>query len=65
MQKRILNQKQREALTEIKTSFLNGLTATQIENYITNNVTDLASAKEVLKKMAKIILMLCKHMNLQ
>lgn len=36
-------------------------TPTQIENYIDNNVNDLASAKEVLKKMAIIIALLARR----
>ena len=30
----------------------------QIDNYIENNVTDLASAKEVLKKLARVCIYL-------
>lgn len=32
-------------------------TPQQIENYIENNVTDLASVKEVLKLIAKIVIL--------
>jgi len=63
--KRILDAKQRAVLSTVKTSFLNGLTIAQAETYIDDNVTDLASAKVVLKKMAKLILVLCQKANLQ
>lgn len=36
-------------------------TPTQIENYIENNVTDLASAKEVMKKMAVVLALLARR----
>jgi len=38
---------------DITMNNLAGLTNQQIDNYITNNVTDLASAREALKKLAK------------
>ena len=34
----------------------------QIDNYINNNVTDLASAKMVLKLLAKIVLVIARRM---
>ncbi len=63
--KRILNSKQRTNLSNIKNSFLNGLTPAQIDTYIDNNVTDLTSAKIVLKKLGKVILYILKINNLQ
>ena len=60
--KRILSQENQDAISGIKSSFIEGLTPAQVETYIDNNVTDLASAKEVLKKMGKIILHLTKMM---
>ena len=60
--KRILSQENQDAISGIKSSFIDGLTPAQVETYIDNNVTDLASAKEVLKKMGKIILHLTKMM---
>ena len=41
--------------TEIDT-LLETLTYNQIDTYIDNNVTDLASAKKFLKKLSKIVL---------
>lgn len=62
--KRLTTLKQREAIKKINESFLNGLTDEQIENYINNNVTDLVSAKQVLIKMAKIIVYIAKKQGL-
>ena len=39
----------------LKTNILSTVTFAQIETYIDNNVIDLASAKEVLKKIVKYI----------
>lgn len=64
MVKRLKNDKQREALKEIKTSFINGLTLTQVENEI-DNITDLSSAKSYLKKLSKVVFYLLKNSNLQ
>ena len=65
MIKRLKSNKQREAIANIKLSFLNKLTPVKIDQYIDNNVTDLASAKQFLKKLSKVILYLCKYNNLQ
>ena len=62
--KRLTTEKQREALSGMKASFLSGKTPAQVDNYIDNNVTDLASAKAVIKLMAKAILYIAKHSNL-
>jgi len=58
--KRLTTEKQREAITNIKKSFINGLTASQVETYIDNNVSDLASAKTFLKQLSKVVLHLLK-----
>ncbi len=60
MLKRLTTSKQRENIKKIKTSFIHGLTAQQVDNYIDSNVIDLASAKEVLKKLAKILVYIIK-----
>ncbi len=65
MVERLKNSKQREIIREIKKSFLNGLTKEQINTYIDNNVIDLNSAKQFLKKLSIIILYLLKGNNLQ
>jgi len=62
---RLTTEKQREAIGGVKGSFLNKLTPVQIDTYIENNVTDLASAKTVLKKIAKIVLYIAKQVGLQ
>lgn len=63
--KRILSSKQRDALKEIRTSFINGLTVDQINTYIDNQITDLASARAFLKKLSKVVLYILRHSNLQ
>ena len=65
MIKKLRSDKQIEALGNIKLSFLNKLTPEKIDQYIDNNITNLASAKEFLKKLSKIVLYLCKFNNLQ
>jgi hypothetical protein len=55
---------QQEIEAEIEASPLNGVTFAQAEAYIQNNVTDLASAKVVMKKLAKAILILNKQIGL-
>ena len=47
-----------------KLSQLYGLTHEQLDIYINNNVTDLASAREFVRKMAHIILWLVKQTKL-
>lgn len=49
---------------EIVDSPLSGVTFTQAATYIENNVTDLASAKTAMKKMAKSILILNKKLGI-
>ena len=57
-------QKQIDAKAQIALSDLANKTYAQITQYITDNVTDLASAKVVLGKMALIILALLKERDL-
>ena len=57
-------QKQTDAKAQIALSDLANKTYAQIQTYIDNQVTDLASAKVVLKKMANIILALLKERDL-
>ena len=57
-------QKQTDAKSQIALSDLANKTYAQIQTYIDNQVTDLASAKVVLKKMANIILALLKERDL-
>ena len=49
-------QKQTDAKAQIALSDLANKTYAQVQTYVDTNVTDLASAKVVLKKMANIIL---------
>jgi len=65
MIRRLKSDKQREAIANIKLSFLNKATPEMIDNYIDNNVTDLNSAKAFLKKISKVLLYLLRHNNLQ
>lgn len=46
---------------EFKLSQLYGLTQQQLENYIDNNVTNLAEAKEYIKKLSAVVLWLVKQ----
>ena len=63
--KRLLTVKQKEVLANVKASFINGLTVSQIDTYINNQITDLISAKAYLKKLSKVVLYLLKKTNLQ
>lgn len=47
-----------------KLSQLYGLTQVQLENYIENNVTNLAQAKTFLKKLSAVVLWLVKQSRL-
>jgi len=47
-----------------KLSQLYGLTQAQLETYIDNNVTNLAEAKEFLKKLSAVVLWLVKQSRL-
>ena len=57
-------QKTVDAKAQIALSDLANKTYAQIQTYIDNQVTDLASAKVVLGKMANIILALLKERDL-
>ena len=57
-------QKQTDAKAQIALSDLANKTYAQVQTYIDNQVTDLASAKVVLKKMANVILALRKERDL-
>lgn len=46
-----------EARAKLRRDDILNATPQQIDNYIENNVTDLASAKEVLKIIAKIAIL--------
>ena len=52
------------AKAQIALSDLANKTYAQVQDYVDTNVTDLASAKVVLKKMANIILALLKERDL-
>ena len=57
-------QKRADAKAQMALSDLSNKTYAQVQTYIENNVTDLASAKGVLGKMALIILALLKERDL-
>ena len=57
-------QKQTDAKAQIALSDLANKTYAQVQTYVDTNVTDLASAKVVLKKMANVILALLKERDL-
>ena len=57
-------QKQADARAQIALSDLANKTYSQIATYINNQVTDLASAKVVLKKLALVSLALLKERDL-
>ncbi len=65
MKKRLISSKQRDAIKTVRESFINRLTSAQVNTYIDNNVVDLNSAKNYLKKISKVLLYLLKHSNLQ
>jgi hypothetical protein len=56
---------QTEAADEINLGVLAGKTYAQVDTYMDNNVTDLASAREVLKKLARIVLAIIKKLELE
>ena len=57
-------QKQKDAKAQIKLSALANKTYAQVQSYVGTNVTDLASAKTVLKKLAVVSLALLKERDL-
>jgi len=56
-------QKQTDAKAQIIASDLANKTYAQVDSYIETNVTDLASAKAVIKKMAKLMLAILKRQD--
>jgi hypothetical protein len=56
---------QTEAANEINLSVLAGKTYDQVDTYMDNHVSDLASAREVLKKLARIVLAIIKKLELE
>jgi len=54
-------QKKVDAKAQIALSHLSNKTYQQVQDYVDSNVTDLASAKVVLKKMATVLLALLKE----
>jgi len=54
-------QKQTGAKAQMKVSNLANKTYQQVQDYVDSNVTDLASAKVVMKKMATVLLALLKE----
>ena len=57
-------QKQVDAKAQIPLSDLSDKTYQQAQDWVDNNVTDLASAKVVLKKLAVVVLALLKERDL-
>ena len=54
-----------DAKEAIKLSNLSEMTYAQLDTYIDNNVTDLASAKTYLKKLSKVVLAILKYQNVE
>ena len=52
-----------DAKNTIDLSDLSKLTYNQLDTYIDNNITDLASAKLYLKKLSKVVLAMLKRQN--
>ena len=55
--------KQADAKAQMIASDLANKTYAQVDTYIDNNVSDLASAKTVIKKMAKLMLAILKRQD--
>lgn len=53
------------AIEAINNSNLANLMPAQLDSYIQNNVTDLASAKVYLKKLSKVVLAILKYVNIK
>ena len=51
----------KDAKDAITLSNLAGMTYTQLDTYINNNVTDMASARVYLKKLSKVVLAILKQ----
>lgn len=54
-------QQHSDAKSALDISGLTGLTYPQLDTYITNNITDIASAKAYLKKLSAVVLVLVKE----
>lgn len=53
----------RAANDEIGLSDISGMTYAQLDTYIDNNVTNLAEAKQYLKKLSKVVLAIVKWLD--
>lgn len=53
------------AIGAIENSNFTNLTYAQLDTYIDNNVTSLASAKTYLKKLSKVVLAILKYVNVK
>jgi hypothetical protein len=56
--------KKTDAIAQMKLSNLANKSYSQVQSYIDTNVTDLTSAKTVIKKLAVLLLALLKERNL-
>lgn len=56
---------QTEADNEISLGVLADKTYAQVDTYIDNNITDMASAKEVIAHLARIVLAIIKKLDLE
>lgn len=57
-------QRKIDAKTEIKLSKLANKSYAQIDNYIDSNINDLASAKEVIKELAILVVAMAKRLGM-
>ena len=53
----------RAANSEIGLSAISEMTYAQLDTYIDNNVTNLAEAKQYLKKLSKVVLAIVKWLD--
>lgn len=53
----------RAANSDIGLSAISGMTYAQLDTYIDNNVTNLAEAKQYLKKLSKVVLAIVKWLD--
>lgn len=53
-----------ESKEAIRLSEITDITYAELDTYIDNHVTDLATAKEFLKKLSKVVLAILKHQNI-
>jgi hypothetical protein len=59
----IEEQKEQEARLQIELNNISNKTYTQIDTYIEENVTDLNSAKSIIKQMARLIAAISKRLD--